>query len=149
GLDSERKQLAREERPVQVGPVATDELTAGDDDYGPRACQAAGGAFRIAFGVTSSCIGFTPPGISRTRPFTCATRLRGFAAANQIRLNRNGRFVNARSEPCCSVPSKSVRPDAEPPRTSSQESPFVAVRISFAIGALVRWCFFTCTTGGG
>jgi hypothetical protein len=36
GRDAERKELAGEERAVQVGALATDELTAGDDDRGAR-----------------------------------------------------------------------------------------------------------------
>jgi hypothetical protein len=37
GRDPERQQLAREERAVQVGSLAADELAAGDDDRGARA----------------------------------------------------------------------------------------------------------------
>ena len=41
-LDAEPQQLLREERPVQVGAVAADELAAGDDDEPAGAGQAAG-----------------------------------------------------------------------------------------------------------
>ena len=40
-LDAEPQQLRGEERPVQVAPVAADELAAGDDDEAARAAQAA------------------------------------------------------------------------------------------------------------
>jgi hypothetical protein len=39
GLDPEREQRPREERPVQVGAVAPDELGAGDDDRGARTLE--------------------------------------------------------------------------------------------------------------
>ena len=35
-LDAEREQRAREERPVEVGAIAADELRPGDDDGGAR-----------------------------------------------------------------------------------------------------------------
>jgi hypothetical protein len=33
-FEAERKELAREDRPVQVGALAADELATGDDDRG-------------------------------------------------------------------------------------------------------------------
>ena len=48
GRDAERQELARQERPVQVGALAADELAAGDDDRGPR--PAGGGRVSAAGG---------------------------------------------------------------------------------------------------
>jgi hypothetical protein len=39
GIDPELEQRAREERPVEVRPVAADELRAGDDDRGAQLGQ--------------------------------------------------------------------------------------------------------------
>ena len=52
-LEAEREQLAGEKRPVQVGPVAADELAAGDDDRCPR--TGAGGSVYRQEGVWVIC----------------------------------------------------------------------------------------------
>ena len=41
-LDAEPQQFLRQERPVQIGAVAADELAAGHDDEAAGAAQAAG-----------------------------------------------------------------------------------------------------------
>src|SRR5206468_22067 len=54
-VDSQRHELAREERAVQVTSVAANKLAAGDDDDRTGTAQVGGGAFTIDLGVTSSC----------------------------------------------------------------------------------------------
>ena len=68
-LEAEREQRARQERAVQVGALAADELAAGDDDdrAWPRAGRAgqAGSAAKIFFAVTKTPCALTAAG-SRT-----------------------------------------------------------------------------------
>ncbi len=92
-VDSQRHELVREERAVQVAPVAANELAAGDNDDRARIArrQGAGGALTIDFGVTSSCsaLPVAAPGMTTIRPFSLATRFCGLFAANQSRRERN------------------------------------------------------------
>jgi hypothetical protein len=86
-LEPERDELTRDERPVQVVAISSNELAAGDDDERARAAApyADGGTFRIVRGVTISFSAAVRPGMRRTRPLTFATRFAGLPTAIQRR----------------------------------------------------------------
>ena len=73
-LDTVAQQFRCQERPIQVAPVAANELAAGDDDEPARTGGHTAG--RMPRGVTISV--FTPPtGRRRVRPFKIVTRFSG------------------------------------------------------------------------
>jgi hypothetical protein len=89
GLDPEREQRASEERAVEIGPLAAHELTARDDDHGPRArwrpAQLASAA-KIFFAVTKTPCALTA-GASFTRlPFSFTSTFRGVSSCSQSTL---------------------------------------------------------------
>jgi hypothetical protein len=73
-LDTVAQQFPRQERSIQVAPVAANELAAGDDDEPARTGGHTAG--RMPRGVTIRV--FTPPtGRRRVRPFKTVTRFSG------------------------------------------------------------------------
>ena len=100
GLEPQRENLPREERPVQVRTVAADKLGAGDDEDRSGPGQAAGGARVIPFGETSTIDGL-PRGKVRRLPFSFTVRFCGAPAMIQRRLAVKSRGL----EPGWSVPA--------------------------------------------
>src|SRR2546423_1085647 len=105
----------------------------------------------IDVGVTTSCSGLplAAPGIGTMWPFSFATRFCGLLALTPSRRTRDGRLVNGSRGPWGRARTYFCAPPAEPARTSSQESPFVAVKTSRAIGRAGLLCRFLVTVGPG
>ena len=89
-LEPEREQRAGEERAVQIGALASDELAAGDDDHRPRAACARGqlaSAAKIFFAVTKTPCALTAAGGSFTRlPFSFTSTFAGVSSRIQSTL---------------------------------------------------------------
>ena len=89
-LEPEREQGAGEERPVQVGALASHELAAGDDDHRPwAACARAqlASAAKIFFAVTKTPCALTAAAGSFTRlPFSFTSTFAGASSRIQSTL---------------------------------------------------------------
>ena len=84
-LEPEPQQLAGQERPVQVGPLAAHELAAGDDYDPARAGQAVAGATETPRAVTSTITDRPLPGSGTGLPLTAALTLPGLPKLIQSR----------------------------------------------------------------
>ena len=114
GLDAEREQLSREERAVQVGPLAADELAAGDDDR--RARRASSAARGEPAGVTS--VSARAAGAATALPFSVDEHVLRGADVEPEPLART-RCVC----PCSSVPWRGRLPARRRVRTIRYELP--------------------------
>src|SRR5439155_8787156 len=127
-LEPERERLAREERAVEVRPLAADELRPGDDEdrAGPR--QAEGRTCPVA--VIRRRLG---PVVLGSRSVWWFTITRRFSAEPAlIQTVRAGKSRAGR--PGSSVPWKSSRPVGEPRCTSSRDAPRTALITSRLAG---------------
>ena len=92
GLDPECEQRAREERPVEIGPLAPHELAARDDDHGPwtrwRLAQLASAA-KTFFAVTKTPCALTAGASFTLLPFSFASTFRGVSSRSQSTLPSN------------------------------------------------------------
>src|SRR2546425_8652378 len=84
-LEPQPEQLAGQERPVAIGALAADELTAGDDDDPAWARQPACGATETPRRVTSTITERPPPGIVTDCPLTAAFTFPGLPKLIQRR----------------------------------------------------------------
>src|SRR5205807_1978408 len=73
-LEAEAKRLAREKRAVPVGPLAADELAAGDDERGARPARKAQPAVRTRLKPLRVTTTARPSGKARRVPFSVAWR---------------------------------------------------------------------------